>query len=196
MKNLCKFNDLIHAATWLSKKLVVEEWKPLDIIDTGIPLYVWLQAPPNDTRELPEILSTGCAVRIGRYDTQRLYFEGSAEITVTQMPDGKAIKFSPGLTYSLGDVRVKKDDLRQLAERINGQERQDSPKGQLSHRHRIMNQAALRFWANADRDDPDTHPKSMEVEKWLRERGFGETLAGKAATIIRPEWASKGRKSK
>ena len=56
-----------------------------------------------------------------------------------------------------------------------------------------LNQASDKFWANALPTETDTHPKNYDVEKWLTEKGFSETLAKKAATIIRPEWASKGR---
>lgn len=55
-------------------------------------------------------------------------------------------------------------------------------------------QAAEKHWKNADRNDPDTQPKNSEVVHWLVKQGFSETLADKAATIIRPEWASTGRK--
>lgn len=54
-------------------------------------------------------------------------------------------------------------------------------------------QASEKFWENAEEGEPDTHPKNIDVEKWLIERGYSESLARKAATIIRPEWASKGR---
>lgn len=57
-----------------------------------------------------------------------------------------------------------------------------------------LNQAAQKFWANADRNNPETHPKSSVVIAWLEKKGFSQTLAAKAATIIRPEWAHTGRK--
>ncbi len=57
-----------------------------------------------------------------------------------------------------------------------------------------MNQAAAKFWANADRDDRGTQPDNATVAAWLEQQGFSQTLADKAATIIRPEWAPPGRK--
>lgn len=57
-----------------------------------------------------------------------------------------------------------------------------------------MNQAATRFWGNADRSDRGTHPDNPTVAAWLVQNGFSPTLADKAATIIRPEWAPAGRK--
>ncbi|MDP3584476.1 MAG: hypothetical protein Q8R61_05075 [Thiobacillus sp.] len=57
-----------------------------------------------------------------------------------------------------------------------------------------LNQAAAKFWANADRDDRGTHPDNAKVTAWLVDQGFSPTLADKAATIIRPEWAPTGRK--
>jgi hypothetical protein len=57
-----------------------------------------------------------------------------------------------------------------------------------------LKQAARKFWANADRDDRATHPSNATVVDWLVKRGYTESLAEKAATIIRPEWAPTGRK--
>lgn len=57
-----------------------------------------------------------------------------------------------------------------------------------------MNQAAAKFWGNADRNDRGTHPDNATVTAWLVKQGFSQTLADKAATIIRPEWAPSGRR--
>ena len=57
-----------------------------------------------------------------------------------------------------------------------------------------MNQAAVKFWGNADRYDRGTHPDNVTVASWLQKRRFSATLADKAATIIRPEWVPTGRK--
>ena len=58
----------------------------------------------------------------------------------------------------------------------------------------LLNQAAQRWWANADPDEPQTHPDNPTVASWLIERGMAKTLAERAASIIRPGWAHIGRK--
>jgi len=55
-------------------------------------------------------------------------------------------------------------------------------------------QAAEKFWKNASREERDTHPSNDEVASWLESRGLSASLAEKAASIIRPEWAPTGRK--
>lgn len=57
-----------------------------------------------------------------------------------------------------------------------------------------LNQAFWKFWANANQEDKATHPKNTDVAAWLETKKFTPTLAKKAASIIRPEWASVGRK--
>ena len=57
-----------------------------------------------------------------------------------------------------------------------------------------LNQAAEKYWKNASRSDPNTQPKNSDVSQWLMKQGFSQTLAAKGATIIRPEWATTGRK--
>lgn len=58
-----------------------------------------------------------------------------------------------------------------------------------------LNQASATFWANADPNDNTTHPLNSTVETWLIERKFSPTMAEKGATIIRPKWATRGRKA-
>lgn len=58
----------------------------------------------------------------------------------------------------------------------------------------ILDQASNKFWANADRSDPGTHPKKVTVVAWLEKNGFSQTLAEKGATIIRPDWVPAGRR--
>lgn len=68
------------------------------------------------------------------------------------------------------------------------------------HRHHIsdklakMNQAAAKFWLNADRADRTTHTDNSTVSTWLVKHGFSSTLADKAATLIRPDWVPSGRR--
>ena len=70
----------------------------------------------------------------------------------------------------------------------------DNDRAHVSNSLAILNQAARQWWANANRDDPQTHPKNAHVVSWLMDHGYqSKTLAEKAATIIRPEWATTGR---
>jgi hypothetical protein len=90
-------------------------------------------------------------------------------------------------------IVVRTEALRELERHSN-----DAPlptsRDHVSDKLAKMNQAAQKFWSNADRDDRGTHPDNATVAKWFVEQGFSTTLADKAATIIRPEWAPSGRK--
>lgn len=66
-------------------------------------------------------------------------------------------------------------------------------RGHISNRLAFQQQAALKFWGNADKNDRTTHPKNRDVIAWLMDHGFSAKLAESAATIIRPDWASIGR---
>jgi hypothetical protein len=58
----------------------------------------------------------------------------------------------------------------------------------------LLNLAASKFWKNADPENKETHPKNAEIEEWLIKEGLPKTYAPQAATIIRPDWATKGRR--
>jgi len=58
----------------------------------------------------------------------------------------------------------------------------------------LLNQAFWNFWANATMNERGTHPDNADVAAWLENRGYSSSLAKKAASIIRPEWAPAGRK--
>jgi len=64
----------------------------------------------------------------------------------------------------------------------------------VSDKLATLNQAAYRFWANAAREDRASQPTNIEVEAWLVEHGYSQTLAERGATIIRPDWVPPGRK--
>jgi hypothetical protein len=55
-----------------------------------------------------------------------------------------------------------------------------------------LNEGYVKFWANADPLEKDTHPKNQEVTDWLIKQGFSGISAKQGATLIRPEWAAKG----
>ncbi len=56
-----------------------------------------------------------------------------------------------------------------------------------------MNLAARKLWGDVDHNYWDAHPTNKKVTEWLVTNGFDETPAKHAASLIRPEWAAKGR---
>ncbi len=63
----------------------------------------------------------------------------------------------------------------------------------ISDELKILNEAA-KLWANADPDDKNTHPTNKQVADWLKVQGFSAISAEQGAVIIRPDWATKGRR--
>ncbi len=90
-------------------------------------------------------------------------------------------------------IVVRTEVLRKF-ERDSNDVPMPTPHAHVSDKLAKMNQASTRFWSNADRNDRGTHPDNARVAAWLVQQGFSPTLADKAATIIRPEWAPSGRK--
>lgn len=88
---------------------------------------------------------------------------------------------------------VRTDALREFEQSISGATT-PTGRGHVSDMLATLNQAAARFWGNADPNDRTTHEPNATIEAWLIQRGFSRTLAEKAATIIRPKWAPPGRK--
>lgn len=90
-------------------------------------------------------------------------------------------------------IVVRTEALREF-ERQSTDEPLPASHAHVSDKLAKMNQASTKFWSNADRDDRGTHPDNATVAAWLVKQRFSSTLADKAATIIRPEWAPTGRK--
>ena len=57
--------------------------------------------------------------------------------------------------------------------------------------------ASSKWWKDADRDDKTTHHTNKTVSDWLREKNpnLDHTAADRIATLVRPSWAAKGRRS-
>lgn len=64
----------------------------------------------------------------------------------------------------------------------------------VSDKLSYLNQAARKFWEKACREDPTTHPNNATVSAWLVDKGLSPSLADAGASIIRPQWAHKGRR--
>jgi hypothetical protein len=127
-------------------------------------------------------------------DRALLYFElKNLFIAEGQQASGKhRIRPAVALRVATGlKIKPPKELVPLLTEDVSGTSR---ARGQhVSEKLSFLNQAADRFWGNAKQDDPDTHPKSRVVAEWLETKGYTPTLAEKAASIIRPDWAFKGR---
>ena len=58
----------------------------------------------------------------------------------------------------------------------------------------ILNRAAIEIWGSVDPTDKETHPEQETVIKWLKlNKISSEVSAKQGATIIRPDWANRGR---
>ena len=112
------FNTLERAAAWLSEE-TGNAWQPHDLLETehGLKLYVWVQIPHDDPRPFPHEMRDGVeAPVVFNKDLKRLGFTGRGELMMTKVAD-KYYHFTPGYQFSLEDVRIARDDLRQLVQR-------------------------------------------------------------------------------
>ena len=108
------------------------------------------------------------------------------------LPEREKYYPAPGLPDDSVLV-VRTEALAEFESSING-EPILTDRSHISNKLALLSQAAAKFWANADRDERSTHTDNATIVAWLIERGYSETLAEKAATIIRPDWAPTGRK--
>jgi hypothetical protein len=142
-------------------------------------------APLAGTEMIREV---GACLRSGRqFDSQRFHdLHEAPSFSRERLGDWFSLKgFQP--IYSFVPTPDKDEQQKQFEPR-------PTTRAHVSDKLAKMNQAAERFWGNADRADRGTHPDNATVAAWLVGRGFSSTLADKAATIIRPEWAPTGRK--
>lgn len=99
------------------------------------------------------------------------------------------------LAFRLNDRSLEEtlDDYDNLKERLAGNM---SGQGHLSDKFQELRQAAEKFWAHADPNDPSTHPRRGQIEGHLHSLQWSEKMAAAGTSIIRPSWAPKGRPEK
>ncbi|PPD49118.1 MAG: hypothetical protein CTY13_03945 [Methylobacter sp.] len=92
------------------------------------------------------------------------------------------------------DVRILSEltSTKSIAE--IGYSKTDETHTKISNQLEVLNKASVRFWSNAVLEEKDTWPNTTDIIDWLRNNNYSESLAKKAASIIRPEWAGAGRK--
>lgn len=97
-------------------------------------------------------------------------------------------------------VFIKRTDVDAILKKDEHPEEQFEPKSKTTSQFHIsdhlksLNMAAVKYWQNADFDDPTTHPDNAQIAGWLQKEGLSKSLADKGASIIRPTWAHTGRK--
>lgn len=113
-------------------------------------------------------------------------------ILLDEREGDRDLNFTPMIPTGLQDL-VSEGFVSQI-EPDTSEKMDSTDRSYYSERLAILNQAATKFWKNADRKDRDTHPDNETVTQWLVSKGYSGSLASKAATIIRPEWVPTGRK--
>ena len=98
-------------------------------------------------------------------------------------------------------ARLKKFPIPPQLESISSVTQVEQPTPNYNQDHisedlATLNNAAHKFWANADKNDKDTHPKQQDVIDWLKSQDFSDISAKQGAVIIRPKWAADGRRPK
>lgn len=113
-----RWNTLEEAAAWLAAE-TGEEWTARRVLDAcikrGIRLQIWLDKGTDGPPELFGDRTEGfMAPLVFAGDDQRLAFTGDGMLTMTRAPDGRLVRFDPGLPFSVDDIRIKDDALLSL----------------------------------------------------------------------------------
>ncbi|ARO88918.1 hypothetical protein EBAPG3_014715 [Nitrosospira lacus] len=144
-------------------------------------------------RDSIPLLPAGVFVWKDEFEQAFTRFYGSdSHIRLEERPGDRELNYSPMIPSEL-HMTVAEGFTMPIKTGVSGKMTLTNH-GYLSEKLVRMNQAAEKFWANADRNERDTHPDNGKVAAWFEQNGFSSTLAWKAATLIRPEWAPTGRK--
>jgi len=179
---LIHLSELIHAYAAIDDKTVEEagelflSW----IQDAGATLYSF---PPgkNLAQELTPQMMESVWREVSRQELMR---DNHLAISIDELPSVLGYELPAGMTLFRTPDRT--------ADVISHPTPQSGE--HVSKQLALLKQAAWRWWANADKNDPLTHPDKADVVAWLTSHGMTQSLATHAATIIRPEWAHTGRK--
>lgn len=186
----CTTDDLIHwAANGKARMGVI-----FHVDGFNLERYHWMGADDKE-KKFQEFL--GFAY-VDKFYFAHLERRGEFVYNAVEMLDGDSVfLLDEVVVQSIDGIFMHRNDLLSMVpnQATNGN---DAPlptsRAHVSDKLAKMNQAAAKWWANADRDERGTHPDNATVTAWLVTQGFSQTLADKAATIIRPEWAPTGRK--
>jgi hypothetical protein len=115
-----------------------------------------------------------------------------AEVERLSMREQAESEYWMPIVFRLGDRTLEEtlDDFDNLKERQAGNM---AGKGHFSNKLQELRLVAEQVWANADPEDPSSHPANCDAESRLQQLGWSERLARSGASIIRPGWAHKGR---
>lgn len=162
--------------------------------------YIWL----NDG-SLPVTPPIGGGVILEDFEVKRIIEYGKTEINFSvsgYLSSNQKFKFAK-VTVTYQQLAVSEDDFKFMSEphefqfqSTNETNKEIEPlqnKAYQTDQLKILTEASYKFWGNADPAEKDTHTKNEIVIDWLIEQSFSKRCAEVGATIIRPEWAAKGK---
>lgn len=156
--------------------------------------YIYYESDPSETLYLIKPRSNGAYKYVFTYATRNVTASHERVLKLCKTHGGQDKTFDETYIEENGFFMMDLIEVCEVFEFSQTKISQSSKsKRHVSNMLAYLNQASEKFWANAVEEETDTHPKNIDVEKWLIDRGYSESLARKAASIIRPEWASKGR---
>ena len=171
---LSPFSNLDTAARWLAER-TGEQWCPRDLLDLahGLRLYVWLDFNPMHPELFGDRTEGFVAPICFAGDSNRLAFDGgSGALTMTFLPDGRVVRFKPGVAFSAEAVRVDRDSLKHLANKRK-------PEGETSEARRERLRTILR-------DEYGKNPRGALNRAAAKEKVKRQTFTdafGKGATV-------------
>ena len=127
-------------------------------------------------------------------------YENLGFFNISKSPPHNGLVIGEAVKFSTIDLWVRTEELRRFQKEGSSHVQSDPPMPEAtvfsgrSDKLAYLNQAAAKFWANASLSERATHPDNNAVAEWLMNKGYSQSLADKGASIIRPEWASVGRK--
>ncbi len=113
----------------------------------------------------------------------------------------------PNVDKVLADIQQEKEKIQEmenaalLAEPGISASENDETEQRAFHERplalKLANSAFSKFWGNANPLERDTHPDNADIAAWVVSHSndkITQTMASRIAQVIRPEWASTGRK--
>ena len=104
-------------------------------------------------------------------DTNRMAVDRTAKLTMTRLPDGRLVRFTPGRDVAIADLRFAREDIERLSAQSTPAHQRDPATDNWKARVQIQ-AAELCKRQRTQGAQPSKRSLSQDLARWCRDKGL------------------------
>lgn len=167
---LSTWSTIDECIAWLQAETGVA-WSLPAILERGAMPSVWFDWAPEIRELLGDRTEGFNAPFVFSGDTNRMAVDRTAKLTMTRLPDGRLVRFTPGRDVAIADLRFAREDIERLSAQSTPAHQRDPATDNWKARVQIQ-AAELCKRQRTQGAQPSKRSLSQDLARWCRDKGL------------------------